>query len=276
MADLASARAARVSRLQAREGTVRSFVVPGIQTGVKISEKAGLALGSVTWDGAVVLSEYLASPKEALKGKGELVCELGAGTGLSGTTAALCGCQVLLTDKAGEVTSIMRETVELNGDSIAAAGGHADVLELSWGDAEATTRAVDWASMRGSTGVFDIILGADIVFKTDLVEALLETIEGLVPPGSKTRVLLAYRERGAGDIFFRGAIERGFALSVTAASSGSPPCQTSLEAVLRDAENAAAAPGYASFDFHVVVEMRRGQSRVPLRCRPSALKGPAD
>jgi len=222
--DLSTVRLERAARLEASGGTVKSFSIDGLASKVFVSEKPGLRLGSMTWDGAVILSRVLPTVAAEIThsraglaiNRRSVVCELGAGTGLCGVTAALCGARCLITDKAGEVTPIMACTVELNAEGISSAGGSAEVTELSWGDSEACGRALAWSASQcsSSDGFFDLIIGADVVYHVDLVQPLVRTLEELCPLGCPTRILIAYRERGAGAAFLAELKKAGFFVCV--------------------------------------------------------------
>ena len=142
---------ARMARLGA--GITKNVLVPGLGM-VAVCEMPGSKLGSTTWEGALVLSAYL--PLYLSNNYGHVpqpkVLELGAGTGLCGVAAALVGCDALLTDKAGEVTDVMRRTVDLNRASWQAAGGRC--VAAPWRSFRgATEKAVALRSLRGKAAV---------------------------------------------------------------------------------------------------------------------------
>jgi Lysine methyltransferase len=63
-------------------------------------EEASLGTGLITWDGAIVLAKYIEIHADTVRNKS--VLEVGAGTGVAGTAAALLGArEILLT---GETT----------------------------------------------------------------------------------------------------------------------------------------------------------------------------
>jgi Lysine methyltransferase len=67
---------------------------------LKELEEASLGTGLITWDGAIVLAKYIEIHPDTVRNKS--VLEVGAGTGVAGTAAALLGArEILLT---GETT----------------------------------------------------------------------------------------------------------------------------------------------------------------------------
>jgi hypothetical protein len=107
------------------------------------------------------------------------VVELGAGPGLPGIVAALCGARVVLTDMQPTLNEICAPNAEANQRGVKAAskgggGGSVTVAELMWGedvgpDVSASGMAVD------------VVLGADVVFDEEHFPLLLHTLKQLLP-----------------------------------------------------------------------------------------------
>lgn len=86
--DLATLHQERRSRLSDKHSLVDLGDVR-----VHMIETVGLSIGSILWEGGLVLCSYLHSlPSASLEGK--RIIELGAGVGLSGIYAAYRGAQV--------------------------------------------------------------------------------------------------------------------------------------------------------------------------------------
>ena len=124
---------------------------------------------------------------------GRTVLELGCGVGLAGIAAARAGATVTLTD--------------YEQDALTFAGWNADA-NLSRGQrSRVTLRHCDWRTP-GSPGVFDVILGADIVYERGVFAPLLHLFRQTLAPGGY--VLLAEPDRTPGRDFFAFAAQEGF------------------------------------------------------------------
>lgn len=113
------------------------------------------------WEAAIVLAEYIAGlPCEP----GTTLLELGAGLGAPGLTAAKAGYQVTLSDY---------EQLILDFERINAAASkleHVDCLLLDWLDPPEMKR-------------FDVILGAEILFREEFFQPLLDVLDKTLKPG---------------------------------------------------------------------------------------------
>jgi hypothetical protein len=138
------------------------------------------------------------APKKR-KGSGEdkrppRVLEVGAGCGLLGLILAHMGCSVVLTE-AQEAMANLEHNVEKNADGCP--GRNPRAQRLDW------TAREDLEALRGSKRFpFDVIVGTDVVFNTQMVEPLLVVLHAaahasstvLHPPGR--RAAAAQRETG--------------------------------------------------------------------------------
>ncbi|XP_015261429.1 PREDICTED: protein N-lysine methyltransferase METTL21A [Gekko japonicus] len=135
-------------------------------------------VAAVVWDAAVVLCTYLEMGDVDLRGRS--VIELGAGTGLLGIVAALLGAQVTITDREAAL-AFLKSNVQANLPTDLQP--RAEVKELTWGQ--------NLASF--STGEYDFILGADIVYLEETFADLLQTLDHL--SADHTVILLSCRLR---------------------------------------------------------------------------------
>ncbi|XP_061463797.1 protein N-lysine methyltransferase METTL21A [Rhineura floridana] len=137
-----------------------------------------LGVAAVVWDAAVVLCTFLEMGGIDLQGR--LVIELGAGTGLLGIVATLLGAHVTITDRKAALAlleSNVRANLPVDLQPRAA------VKELTWGQ--------NLASF--SSGTYDFVLGADIVYLEETFGDLLQTLDHLC--SDKTVILLSCRLR---------------------------------------------------------------------------------
>ncbi|CAM9618371.1 unnamed protein product [Chrysoparadoxa australica] len=120
---------------------------------------SGQGTGLNVWDGGALLANYLKHQSE-VDMHGARVLELGAGTGVSGLSAALLGANVVLTDLEYTLPNL-----------------EANVAANELGPPQVTVQKVDWFSPPEFEGTFDLVLMADVVWMDDLVTPLVETME---------------------------------------------------------------------------------------------------
>lgn len=113
------------------------------------------------WEAAIVLAQYLAAQKYA---PGTRLLELGAGLGAPGLAAAAAGCSVTLSDYEEHILDFERVS--------AAASKVRDV----------TCLLLDWLQPPPMER-FDIIVGAEILFREEFFAPLLQVIRGALKPG---------------------------------------------------------------------------------------------
>ncbi|CAI5761886.1 Uncharacterized protein PODLI_1B024144 [Podarcis lilfordi] len=154
-----------------------------------------LGVAAVVWDAAVVLCTFLEMGGIDLQGR--LVIELGAGTGLLGIVAALLGAQVTITDRKAAL-ALLESNVQANLP--ADIRPRTAVKELTWGR--------DLGSF--SSGGYDFILGADIVYLEETFADLLETLDHLC--SEQTVILLSCRLRYERDHKFLKMLEERFSV----------------------------------------------------------------
>eukprot|EP00123_Amoebidium_parasiticum_P009821 comp19727_c0_seq1/m.23512 comp19727_c0_seq1/g.23512 ORF comp19727_c0_seq1/g.23512 comp19727_c0_seq1/m.23512 type:complete len:276 (-) comp19727_c0_seq1:791-1618(-) len=155
-------------------------------------------VGNHVWEGAVVLSRYLENqPADYLHGQN--VLEVGAGMGLTGLVAATRGANVTLTDAFPHVLQRLRRNVDsaVNGGAVCAQ--FIDVAPLDWTCPE---------KFAEGHGKYDVILGADIIYKDNLNSALLSTLRLLLKPTG--HVVIANGDRKPMNALIKVAPTYGF------------------------------------------------------------------
>ena len=151
--------------------------------------------GRTVWDAAIVLAKYMEKYPAAIEGK--RILELGAGTGLAGLAAAALGARVDISD-----LEYCLPLIEANIKKTATATETARATENeggSIGGGVAVARALDWThpNFESPRDVYDIVLGADIVWLEHLVAPLVSVMEELLLLNTRLKILLAHQTRSA-------------------------------------------------------------------------------
>ncbi|KAJ5213081.1 hypothetical protein N7449_000250, partial [Penicillium cf. viridicatum] len=179
---------------QAQQLSLVKYTAPKSSAGtcpertVTTSESRGLILsggttGNRTWEAALHLGSFLASEVGEALVRGKRVIELGAGTGfLSLVCARHLGVRsVVVTDREPALIDNIRDCVRhnLNGrESI-------PIYPAVWEWGTPLVREGDLAGLGSDEGEegtglrFDVALGADLIYDTDLVPLLLSTVRDL-------------------------------------------------------------------------------------------------
>jgi hypothetical protein len=195
--------AARVAR-RAAVPSLASYVIGS--HAIKISAVPGAAIGSIVWEGSVVLAKHLAAHPELIVGL--RVLELGSGLGLVGIAAAYLGASsVTLTDTEG-LLPLLRGNISHNANVAAICAA----AELSWGLAGWDAFCARVQSVPLST--FDVILASDVVYRDDSATLLVDTLCQAIPRGSTSECFMSYKERGSGAFFFGSLHAQGFESTV--------------------------------------------------------------
>lgn len=220
----------------------RRMKIPRLPNGksLKIATEHGIVGGTI-WPAASALCEFLAEQKSLLSYKDNLDClELGSGTGVVGIFAAGLGFRTILTEHKPPVTSVI-PSVPYNADGSFDFGlvgdedtqiprksdrllrllqenvdrnrhifydttnnGLPKVMELDW---TGLKHAEKVASASESSDGFDLVLGSDITYASEIHENLADTIARLLRrrPCSNTatsadglfpsRCIVAHQER---------------------------------------------------------------------------------
>lgn len=143
------------------------------------------------WVGAVALARALAEAPSNLLGK--RVLDLGCGIGLPGLVAAALGGEVWFADREPAALEFVRASALRNGLT------RCSPWLLDFADPEA---------QYGSRGVFDVILGAEIVYDPKAYAALASFLERSLAPGGTLHLTDAFRSDAA--VFFATLTGRGF------------------------------------------------------------------
>lgn len=113
------------------------------------------------WEAAIVLAQFLAGQK--YDGSSNML-ELGAGLGVPGLAAAAAGCSVTLTDY---------EDLILDFERVSAAASGLSNIEC---------KILDWLEP-SDIPQFDCIVGAEILFREEFFEPLLNVMRKALKPG---------------------------------------------------------------------------------------------
>lgn len=138
----------------------------------------GFPLWAKIWEASAVLTQYMA---DLQADSNRRVLELGSGLGVAGITAAAMGHDITLTEYDPDALNFLQANADLNQCV------HAKVCRLDWFNPKLEGR-------------FDLIIGSEIVYQENAVNALGELFnKHLMPQG---KVLLAERVRSTGAVFF--------------------------------------------------------------------------
>lgn len=112
------------------------------------------------WEAAIVMGQFLAGQKY---GEDASLLELGAGLGVPGLAAAAAGCSVTLSDY---------EDLILDFERVSAAASGLDNVEFAM---------LDWKNPP-EMKQYDIIVGAEILFREEFFEPLLHVMRKMLKP----------------------------------------------------------------------------------------------
>jgi hypothetical protein len=121
--------------------------------------------GEQIWPAAIALSEHLLRSRDSYAGL--KVVEIGAGCGLPGMLLGRCGAHVMLTDVPW-LLPLARYNIQANFTNEDPC--QPSVAPLRWGHAE------DSSSLLHLFGRPDLVIGADIVYRLEDFDPLLESI----------------------------------------------------------------------------------------------------
>jgi predicted nicotinamide N-methyase len=126
---------------------------------------------SCVWDGGLALLLYFSQCYAQDNSQRSVVLDLGAGTGIVGLGMTNYGAsQVILTDLPDAIP-LLEENVELNPFTNVA------VHELTWGELE-LPQSIETILSRSASEKL-MVVGADIVYRQNLFEPLLSTLDTL-------------------------------------------------------------------------------------------------
>jgi predicted nicotinamide N-methyase len=200
-----------LARALAAPGERAFLAAPGAPP-LRLAEAPGPKIGTSLWAGAAVLLAHLRALPPAFWGaQGARVVELGCGVGLAGLACSALGAQrVALTDAKPAAVQLAAHNVAANAGALGGRGGGVRACVLEWG-AEAW-RAFARAGAGGAAPV-GLLVGSDLVYSEAGARALCGTLAAALaePEGSAGAMLLAYKERGQGGVFFGGLAAAGLA-----------------------------------------------------------------
>ena len=137
-----------------------------------IEDTTGLGI----WCASLVMSRWLASSSMVQRMKNKTVCELGAGCGIPGLTAAVHGSpsSVIITDLNPETIDNIRHNIKLNSTTTTTAAS------IDWGD-ESTY----------PSNKLDYVICSDCIYQKDIVPLLKKVVTGLLDPSHGTFLYVA-------------------------------------------------------------------------------------
>lgn len=176
--------------------TVRVATDQSVRIAQYGSDDARWGIYSCIWDGGLGLIAYLR--KNPALSKNALVIDLGSGTGVVGLGAAAIGFTNVVVTDLREALDLMIENARLNPKF------NVSVEEITWG--EPLSESV---KQRISSTNEILLVGADIVYRQNLFDPLLTTLEMLW--NTKVKCILATQSiRSHLEEFYARALERGF------------------------------------------------------------------
>ena len=182
-------------------------------------------LGWRVWCSALVLSRWIATHQDFVRGKS--VLELGCGVGLPGLLAAKLGARsVSLTDF---LPALMRTVDGSIGDNELCAVASAFLLDWSVADHEEETKP-DWPTLP-PTAQFDSILGADIMYEPEHPTMVMQILRQRLAPGGRACIVSVVRDSellvtgGHIETFIRLAVASGFVGQLCLPASQTAPAR---------------------------------------------------
>ncbi|KAH9104248.1 hypothetical protein LEN26_015125 [Aphanomyces euteiches] len=112
--------------------------------------------GSAVWQAAEALLQMMKLPAYMSMLHGRKVLELGAGTGINSLAAAMLNSNVVATDGDPDALALIQENIKANQFQLPKP---VSVRPLVWGNQEQIQ------ALKTEFGLFDVILGSDILFE---------------------------------------------------------------------------------------------------------------
>jgi len=191
---------------------------------LRIAQRADLGLGGSVWDAALLLSHALTTPQlqqllplphplssssslSSSPWRGQIVCELGCGTGVCGLSAAVLGASFVVLTDLPHWLPLIRRNIEGNPLS---PHSRASAFAYTWGDSTAALKAHVAAEVSSCVPLFPftVILVSDCVYDQAGYEPLIDSLDELVGPD--TLLLISYEKRRARELVFWRSLHRRF------------------------------------------------------------------
>ncbi|RWS06908.1 protein-lysine methyltransferase METTL21D-like protein [Dinothrombium tinctorium] len=163
---------------------------------VSIAQRTLGDVGVVVWDAALLLAKFLDYRAKRFPNcfKGTHGLELGAGTGLCGITAALLGCNVLLTDLPNLVP-LLDENINRNKAIVSQCNG-GNIFARSWHWADVDAIETVFADTGFHIKSLDFVFISDCIYYEKGLQPLIATIKWLCKHCKPTiKIFLSYEER---------------------------------------------------------------------------------
>jgi len=157
---------------------------------VKLLEEPGANIGSHIWISALIMSNFISSdlPRESLKDRSWI--EIGAGTGIVGIVANLCGADVTFTDRK-DCIRLLKHNVEINCKN------NYNIEELTWGG--------DTSHLKPP---YEFIVATDVVYNPEMFTNLIHTLRAL--SDDYTTIYLGYKKRSDSEKQFFQLLQKEF------------------------------------------------------------------
>ncbi len=159
--------------------------VDGVAEGLGISSAAWPLFG-VVWASGRVLAEHMSAFEIA----GKRILEVGCGIGLASLVLNSRHANITATDYHPEVGGFLRENVRING-------GEAIPFER-----------IGWEDPEGELGLFDLIIGSDLLYERSHVDALAGFIDQHTQPSCE--VVIVDPGRGQHARFSKAMVALGY------------------------------------------------------------------
>ncbi|KAF8902055.1 putative methyltransferase-domain-containing protein [Gymnopilus junonius] len=148
----------------------------------------GISNGTALWLGGQCLAMYLAQEQHKLRPQGSSrpprAIELGSGIGLTALALSSLGWDLLATDLRHVISSVLEKNVKNNLSALPSGSGKIQIRELDWlvppdkwfWDQSLPHLAEAQGLIRPP---FDLIVSADTIYSTELLEPMLRTLHAL-------------------------------------------------------------------------------------------------
>ncbi|CAD7970231.1 unnamed protein product [Amoebophrya sp. A25] len=176
--------------------------------------------GLRVWDAGMIFAKWVEKNEEF---RHKLVLELGSGTGVGGLACAMCGNQVILSDRENaDVEHKLRLNITMNTRLVSSKQGACSYTTLDWQQPAET-----WLPALPSA--IDTIIATDVIWAHPFVHQFLKVLRALVDSGKldleKLQIWIGQKERDPAvwDAFVEACAEYGFGVGEGLLSGGLDP-----------------------------------------------------